>query len=390
MDPKSRATLEIPEGAVFELEADGLVIGSRDDVIIRGNIGHRLKKVFSESGSIELRSSTELVVESIESKKGTITIAGAVRAKSVKGAKVQLLEGSLSARSVNAEQSIELRGGSIEADLVMSPNVMVSTTVRGRATVIECSNELGPHQLKGGFKMAEFLEMMPSAQKVIQNEASHLPQLSAASGAPRTPAASMPGIPPAAAVAADGGSPVPQQTWAASARVVEESSSAVEDDAATRQSASAIGENTWFEDQGAPASPQESAAPSSEDTYAGEGEAAMAAAAAEAAAALPDEPEAPAAPAAPERPPFHATLADMCDQIGKVYASQNLTVPPPVQRLTEFVEAGEYAQVKSQLTTIWNQLIQYHKESKLPFAVKTTQMFQSIQRTLASNAPAAS
>ena len=141
MDPKPRATLEIPEGAVFELEADGLVIGSKDDVIIRGNIGHRLKKVFSENGSIELRSTTEIVIEAIESKKGTITIAGPVRAKSVKGAKIHLLEGSLSARSVNAEHSIELRGGTIEADLVMSPTVLVSATVRGRATVIESQNE---------------------------------------------------------------------------------------------------------------------------------------------------------------------------------------------------------------------------------------------------------
>ena len=75
----------------------------------------------------------------------------------------------------------------------------------------------------------------------------------------------------------------------------------------------------------------------------------------------------------------------MCEQIGRVYAQQNLQVPPPVARLTQMIDAGEYTQVKSQLTTIWNQLIQYHKESRLPFAVKTTQMFQSIQRTLAQN-----
>jgi hypothetical protein len=92
-----------------------------------------------------------------------------------------------------------------------------------------------------------------------------------------------------------------------------------------------------------------------------------------------------AAPAAPERPPFHAGLADMCEQISRVYEQQKFTVPPPVQRLRELVEAGEYANVKGQLTAIWNQLIQYHKESKLPFAVKTTQMFQSIQRTLAQH-----
>lgn len=164
--------------------------------------------------------------------------------------------------------------------------------------------------------------------------------------------------------------------------------------AQTQTAATAPGDNGWFDEQAgggggdaAAAAGHESgdtavASPNTEDTYAGEGEAAMTAAA-EAAA------EEPPAPVVPERPPFHATLADMCDQIGKVYASQNLMVPPPVQRLTAYVDAGEYAQVKSQLTTIWNQLIQYHKESKLPFAVKTTQMFQSIQRTLASNASAA-
>lgn len=336
-DPKQRAVLEIPEGAVFEMEADGLVLGFKDDVIIRGNISHRIKKIFSEMGSIELRSSSELVVETVETKKGHVIIAGAVRAKSVKGTKITLIEGHLSARSVNAETQINLQGGVIEADLVMSPDVQVSQTVRGRATVIECQNELGPHQLKGGFKMAEFLEMMPSAQKVIQSEASGMPQLMAARPAP------------AAAPAAP--APVASAAWTATVReAVEET---------------------------APAPPMAADGGASEEATAAPGEEPVA----ENWAA-----EEPAAPVAPERPPFHAGLAEMCEQISRVYEQQKFAVPPPVQRLVQLVDAGEYASVKGQLTAIWNQLIQYHKESKLPFAVKTTQMFQSIQRTLAQHA----
>ena len=107
---------------------------------------------------------------------------------------------------------------------------------------------------------------------------------------------------------------------------------------------------------------------------------------AEAAPAVEEAPAPPPEPPAPERPAFHAALAEMCEQVGRVYSTQNLQVPPPIARLTQMIDAGEYASAKTQLTTIWNQLIQYHKESKLPFAVKTTQMFQSIQRTLAANA----
>lgn len=338
-DPKQRAVLEIPEGAVFEMEADGLVLGFRDDVIIRGNISHRIKKIFSEMGSIELRSSSELVVETVETKKGHVIIAGAVRAKSVKGTKITLVEGHLSARSVNAEQQINLQGGTIEADLVMSPDVQVSQTVRGRATVIECQNELGPHQLKGGFKMAEFLEMMPSAQKVIQSEASGMPQLMAARAAP---AAAAPVAP-----AANGGG-----NWTATVR------EAVEETAPAPPMVMAADGGASEEDTAAPA-----------DETAGDWA----------------DTSAPAEPVAPERPPFHAGLAEMCDQISRVYEQQKFAVPPPVQRLVQLVDAGEYASAKGQLTAIWNQLIQYHKETKLPFAVKTTQMFQSIQRTLAQH-----
>lgn len=356
VDPKQRAVLEIPEGAVFELEQDGLVLGFRDDVIIRGNISHRIKKIFSESGNIELRSPSELVVETVETKKGQVIIAGAVRAKSVKGAKITLLEGHLSARSVNAEQQINLQGGTIEADLVMSPDVQVSQTVRGRATVIECQNELGPHALKGGFKMAEFLEMMPSAQKVIQSEASGMPQLMAARPAPA--AASAAPAAPAAPHANGNG-----QTWTATVKEAE--------------------------DETAPAAaPAPAPAPAVElAADGGTSEEATADPALEEAAAGGDwaEEAAPAEPAVVERPPFHAGLAEMCEQIARVYEQQKFAVPPPVQRLIELVDTGEYASVKGQLTAIWNQLIQHHKESKLPFAVKTTQMFQSIQRTLAQH-----
>jgi hypothetical protein len=314
-------------------------------VVIRGNIGHRIKKVFSENGSIELRSPNEMVVETVESKKGSVLIAGSVRAKSIKGMRVSLIEGSLIARSINGEQSIDLKGGTIEADLVMSPSVTVSQTVRGKATVIESQNELGPHQLKGGFRMAEFLEMIPSTQKVIQSEASHFPQLSA--GMPRQPATSMPGIP-------------------GENRTVQGSATAVED---------AADNGGWF-DRG------EGAAATADG---GASNGAEAAAEAEAPAVEEPPPVEEEAPAPPPRPAFHPALAEMCEQIARVYTAQNLATPPPVSKLGAMVEAGEYATVKTQLTTIWNQLIQYHKESKLPFAVKTTQMFQSIQRTLAAN-----
>jgi hypothetical protein len=351
VDPKQRAVLEIPEGAVFELEQDGLVLGFRDDVIIRGNISHRIKKIFSENGNIELRSPSELVVETVETKKGQVIIAGAVRAKSVKGMKISLLEGHLSARSVNAEQQINLQGGTIEADLVMSPDVQVSQTVRGRATVIESQNELGPHALKGGFKMAEFLEMMPSAQKVIQSEASGMPQLMAARPAPAAAAAAAAAAAPAPAAPHANGN---GQTWTATVKEAAEETAPV---------------STMAADGGA--SEEATAAPAGE----------------EAAAVGSDwgEEAAPAAPAVVERPPFHAGLAEMCEQIARVYEQQKFAVPPPVQRLIDLVETGEYASVKGQLTAIWNQLIQHHKESKLPFAVKTTQMFQSIQRTLAQH-----
>ena len=364
-----KSRLEIPEGAIFELEADGLVIGFKDDVIIRGPLGQRVKKVWSEQGNIEMRASTEVVVETLETKRGMVIVAGAVRAKSIKGMKIQLLEGTLAARSLNAEQTIELKGGVIEADLLISPTVLVSPQVRGRATVIESQNEIGPHALKGGFRMTEFMEMVPSAQKVIQSEAGHFPAL----GAARQPASSSVGIPPRGPATAPAGS-----TWSAKATVVAEDEPPVESTmqtGAAEEAAAAAPAEMWGASEGGTEPEAEAASAADGGTVADE----------PAPAEPPMEETSLPEPEPPPRPAFHNTLAEMCAQITRVYTAQNLQTPPPVARLTALVEAGEYATVKAQLTSIWNQLIQYHKESKLPFAVKTTQMFQSIQRTLAAN-----
>lgn len=169
--------LEIPEGTVLQMGEDGLVLGHQGDVVIRSDLGHRLKRVYSETGSVELAAAGELQVDVVEAKQGRIVISGTVQAKSITAQEINLQKGSLSARSVVGETRIALQSGELAVDLLMSPEVQITPEVKGRATVIESRNELGPHQLKGAFRMAEFMELVPSAQKVIQMEANRLPML---------------------------------------------------------------------------------------------------------------------------------------------------------------------------------------------------------------------
>lgn len=435
--------LEIPEGTILQMAEDGLVLGHNGDVVIRSDLGHRLKRVFSENGSVELAAAGELQVDVVEAKKGRITISGSVQAKSITGAQVALTQGSLSARSVIGETKIELTGGELAVDLLMSPEVHVTSEVKGRATVIESRNELGPHQLKGAFRMAEFMELVPNAQKVIQMEADRLPKLGAGEPEAAPPTAPEPeqpvaeAVPAAEAVAAPpeeapaepeaqdaefedlvSTEPAPQPEPARDSR-----EAAVGADAAPQAPPDPEADTWGMPEQmpGEASAPEASAAPASPEPPSAPPEPpapepSVAPAPPPPAETPPEAPPAPAAeasapaPAAPpteERtppedsvtqvggppetgggdPPFHGQLIESIDTIQKIYTSwPDGDVPPAVDRLRAMAETGLYSEMKVQLTSLWRQILAYHSKTgtKIP-SLQVQQMFRAIQRTLAEH-----
>lgn len=181
------STLEIPDGTIFELSEEGLTLGHHGDVVIRGDIGHRIKKIFSETGSVRLAAPRDLQVEIVEAKKGSVVINGRARIRSINADEVQLESGDLEARSVVGESRVILNGGTLTTDLLMGAEIYISPEVEGRATVIECHNVLPPHKLRGGFRLTEFMDLLPSAQKTLQGESQRLPSLKAAPEARQEP-----------------------------------------------------------------------------------------------------------------------------------------------------------------------------------------------------------
>lgn len=446
MDGKS-PKLEIPEGTTLQLSEDGITLGHAGDVIIRGDFGHRLKKIFSETGSIELAAPGDLQVEHVEAKRGEVTISGNIRVKSLTAGRVHLIQGRLEARSVVGEREIELSQGELAVDLLFSPEVKINPDVRGRATVIESHNELGPHSLKGGFRLAEFQELVPSAQMVIQSEAGRLPQLEPAArtdnGGPviestaepvETPstdalgdldtASAIPGdVPPAPAPEPEsllGDWPEQPSTEVASppAPISENLGGGLTppepEPVSTEDALDALGgpPSPLPDVLGEPAPlptpeplPEPEPLPTPEPPPAPEPAPAPPPPPVEAAPQPPPAPsmelpepessvgetteadEVPAEAEPPGRPAFHAPLLEAAETINNIYSNwQGGEVPEAVNRLCAMVEHGLYNDLKVQLTALWRQILAFHSKTgtKIP-SLQVQQMFRQIQRTLAEN-----
>lgn len=106
-------------------------------------------------------------LQSIRAPSGTVTIQGRVTVESIEAQSLEFGEGSLKATVLKASESISLSGEKLEVHVVVAPKVDIASSVKGRATAIQCDNELGQHKLKGGFSLAEFVSLVPEGRAIL-------------------------------------------------------------------------------------------------------------------------------------------------------------------------------------------------------------------------------
>lgn len=163
--------LIIPEGARFEANTQGWIVSNSGDVRLLGAPALPLYRVSSEEGDVDLVAHSPLSLDRIAAPSGTVTIRGPITVHSIYAQKVHFVEGQLSVRSLVAESTIQLDGEHLQADMVVAPQVGLNKDTKGRATVIQSKNELGATQLKGGFRMDDYLELFPNGQEQINQYA---------------------------------------------------------------------------------------------------------------------------------------------------------------------------------------------------------------------------
>ena len=163
----SNGAFVLPAGVRLSMEGDALSIHNAGDIVIEGAPAGSLHTLSSESGDIVLAPPSAVKLSSISAPGGTVTVRGKVTTESINAKSVHFESGTLKAKVIKASESISLSGSKLEATVVVAPNVTVEPSIKGRATAIQSDNEIGPHKLKGGFSLAEFVDMIPNGSEML-------------------------------------------------------------------------------------------------------------------------------------------------------------------------------------------------------------------------------
>ena len=166
----------LPAGVRLTMEGGALSIENTGDIVIEGTPAQDLHTLRSTGGDVLLSPPSAASLDSVAAPKGTVTINGNVSLESIVAKVVRFEGGSLKVGVIKASESIVLAGSKLEAHVVMAPKVEVNANIKGRATAIESDNELGPHKLKGGFSLAEFIDFMPEGAAMLKKHDIAVPE----------------------------------------------------------------------------------------------------------------------------------------------------------------------------------------------------------------------
>lgn len=329
--------LVIPSGIRIEVDGEALSIGNQGDVVIRGQVSFQLKRLFSEEGSVVLESATPLTLSRVEAPNGDIRLKGSITVQSLVGRRVALLGGNLTVRQIVADQEVYLSGDSLQADMVLAPRVDIDPRLKGRATVMESKNDIGPNMLKGGFRLDEYLEIFPGGKDLLEQYPDVKARLdgwgNASASADSSILAELSAPAPKAEAPAEA-SPRRRET---SNEPIEISSAEVDGNAKSAQ------------DDGSDDSDDDN------DTPRESGK-------------LMDIDE---------------LYQHMSDSFLKIIGSySDVKLPPPLSTLEELIEERKFDAMKKQLTSLWNELLQYHKREGLHISNAVTQNIQEMRRLL--------
>lgn len=128
------------------------VIAQSGDVLVSGDA--RITDLAAPSGAARLSGKVELGrVQAL-----VVIIEGKVTAELIRGDEVNVLSGEHQLRAVEGAVALRIGEARVTSDVLVAPQVEVHPKCGGRATVIECRNQVGPNGLKGGYSLAEYAE----------------------------------------------------------------------------------------------------------------------------------------------------------------------------------------------------------------------------------------
>jgi hypothetical protein len=165
-----KQTLDIPQGVSFTIVDNSIILGNEADVVIRGDLGYKLKKVFSRSGSVQIipPEGSEMDIEELEAEKGDVFINGHVRSNTVHAQRVFFDDGYLKAENVKGDKEVHLKGKKFQVFVVNAPNVTIEPDAQGMALVVECKHDIPRGQYMGGFRnVQEAKDVFSSFMKVF-------------------------------------------------------------------------------------------------------------------------------------------------------------------------------------------------------------------------------
>jgi hypothetical protein len=314
-----------------------------NDVSVRGTLSAR-RGTFAGSASITggLNSDMLNVV-------GLVSAGGAVTVGTVRAGDIAFTGESVTARGLQARNSIQIGPGRVQIDAIIAHEVRVDARTSGRATIIESQNDLGTNAVKGGFRLADYAEMFGDpaaylADRGLTAPGEAWPAPSAPSAPPAAPQASVAAA-PAAVVP-----PAPQFSPVVAAPVVR-----------VAPSTPAVVE----------ASPVKAAEPVIVEAVSAESDE-------DEPVDLDGEPEpVDVEPvAAPAAHPLHDELVESVEKIVERYADAEL--PPAVEHLRSLIARQGYDEVRAEITTIWSDLVKFHQKRGLRIQHQVTTTFNTI------------
>lgn len=322
----------LPAGVRLSFDDGALSIHNEGDIVIEGAPSQRLGTLRSESGSVRLSSAANLALQAIEAPAGDVQLDGKFSLGSIRAKNIDFANGALKVTVLKAGEAVRLAGERVEADVVVAQRVDIAASAKGRATAIQSVEEVGPHKLKGGFSLSEFVGLVPNGADILQAHGIDVP------------------------ASEDGDEPSDEEPEPAAER---------------SRSSPPRAER--------PPPPRPAAAPPPPP--------------ADSPVLEPFEPSIPSIPSinfepepptplAPAQVPaeVRSAVADAVDKI--VLSYRNRETPPPVLLMKRMVDADEWKSLKLQINTIWSDLLKYHQQTD-PFISNTVSiMFQTVQMQL--------
>lgn len=151
MDAKPDFT--IPEGASLTIEGGAAHLKYPGTLHLHGSLG-------ADVGSIEVEGDLYVHVSDLSGTSlfaaGHIEVLHALEADNVHGRTVRLSEGPVRCRSISADAKMVIAALEIRVDALVAPHIDIDPGTSGRATVLECLNEVGGSKVKGCFSLEDY------------------------------------------------------------------------------------------------------------------------------------------------------------------------------------------------------------------------------------------